>query len=140
MRTINTLDDLRKERIRLQLKSDELQIAIKNDFKELQSWLHPVEKIKQGAEKILFREHNGIFTESMGNLAGFLGRKVIFRNAGFLTKLVVPFLIKNLTTHLVVDNKEKIYSLAIKLLSSFTRKRKEEREHFDEGTASSHFN
>lgn len=135
MRTINTLEDLRKERIRLQLKSEELKIAIKDDVKELQAWLHPVEKIKEGAEKMLFKQHNGILTESMGTLAGFVGRKVIFRNAGFLTKLVVPFLIKNVTTHLVHDNKDKIYSAAINFLSKFAKKRREEHQHFDEGTA-----
>jgi hypothetical protein len=68
-----------------------------------------------------------------------IAKKVLLRNAGFFTKLFIPFLIKNLTKNLVHENKDKILGwVGEMILRVGGRKKQHSNGHhpaFDKGTA-----
>jgi hypothetical protein len=140
MRTINTLQELREERVRLRLQQSVLEAEIKQNIHDLKTWIEPLQIVKRKAGKMLVTEHNGLLSDSMGMLVNLLGKKVLFRNSGFFTRLFIPFLMKNITSNMVHENKDKILSWLINLFAKFTAKHKDTKTYYDEGTVHSDYN
>ncbi len=130
MRRINTLSELRAERKRLYLLKAFLEQEIKKDFKEVKQSLEPMRLFAKGAEKVLVGENNHILSSSAGNVANFLA-KATLKRSGFLSRLVVPYLVKSAASNFVEHNKSNILSWAGVLFSKLTEKKpvKEEKNH-----------
>ncbi|HEX8515482.1 MAG TPA: hypothetical protein VF868_04725 [Bacteroidia bacterium] len=117
MRTINTLAELREERQRLYMRKVFLETEIKKDFSEIKESLKPM--------NILASHDNSIVGSSAGFLAEKLIKNVVLRNSGFITRLIVPFLAKNVASNLAEDNKPKITHWITDLIEKFTHKKAE---------------
>jgi hypothetical protein len=122
MRTINTLEELKEERRRLNMRKDLLETEIKNDFAGIKEDLKPLQLLTKGAGAMLSSKDNGIAGSSAGFLTGFLVKKLILKNSGFLTKLIVPYLAKNVASNVVEENKPKIADWISALISKFAKK------------------
>lgn len=107
MKRIDTLEDLKAERKRLLYRKMNLEREIKNDFREIKQSFEPLQLLTTGAKKTLVNEGNHILSNSMGEVANFLA-KTTLKNSGFLSRLVVPFLVKNVTSNLVENHKSTI--------------------------------
>ncbi|MCW3086191.1 MAG: hypothetical protein JWP12_3557 [Bacteroidetes bacterium] len=128
MRRINTLAELRFEQRALRSKAADLEIVIQNDLQEIKAMFRPLQLVTSGAEKVLTSHNNGILGNSAGLIADFLTRKVLLKNSGFLTKLIVPLLVKNVTSNVVDNNKETIVDWVGGLISRFKDRKKEREE------------
>ena len=117
MRTINTLAEVREERQRLYMRNVFLETEIKKDFSEIKESLKPM--------NILASHDNSIVGSSAGFLAEKLIKNVVLRNSGFITRLIVPFLAKNVASNLAEDNKPKITHWITDLIEKFTHKKAE---------------
>jgi len=122
MRRINTLNDLKAERKRLHSRKTFLEEEIKKDFNEIKQSFEPIRLLAQGAEKTLISENNHLISSSAGQLAKFIARTTL-RRSGFISKLIVPYLIKNATSNFVERNKTKILSFAEILFSKLAEKK-----------------
>ncbi len=125
MRRINTLAELRFEQRALRSKAADLEIEIQNDIQEIKAMFRPLQLVTTGAEKVLTSHNNGILGNSMGLVAGFLARNVLFKNSGFITKLIAPLLVKNATSNVVDYNKETIVDWVGGLISRFRNRKNE---------------
>ena len=128
MRRINTLAELRFEQRALRSKAADLEIEIRNDIQEIKAMFRPLQLVTTGAENVLTSHNNGILGNSAGLVADFLAKNVLFKNSGFLTRLIVPFLVKNVTSNVVDHNKETIVDWVGGLISRFRHRKKEQEE------------
>jgi hypothetical protein len=123
MAKINTLEDLRAEQRNLAARRVFLEGEMKAEFAQLKADLEPLVVLTNGAKKLVMRENGGILGNSFGWLAGEATKKFFVRNAGFLTRMIVPYLVKTTTGNIVEENKSKIAGWIGTLISKFTRQK-----------------
>ena len=117
---IRTYDDLLEEQARLKMLFGAQRELVRQDINEIKLELLPVRKAISVIGKFATRDNRAQLITSFADTMIDIGlRKLIFSKAGFLTKLVLPFIMKNFSSHVINDNKDKIIS---KLSSLFGRK------------------
>ena len=117
---IRTYDDLLEEKARLKMLFSAQRELVRQDINEIKLELMPVRKAISVIGKFATRDNRAQLITSFADTMIDIGlRKLIFSKAGFLTKLVLPFIMKNFSSHVIADNKDKIIS---KLSSLFGRK------------------
>ena len=106
-RSIKTYEDLLQEEQRLvqQLKSQE--VLIREDLAGLKESLKPVGKVYNVLHKMATRDHTGPLA-NFGIDFGIdvLVRRIILARAGWFTKILVPFVIKNYSSHIISDEQK----------------------------------
>lgn len=128
MKRIDTLQELRAERIRLLSRRYELEEAIKQDVKELKAGIAPVLAFSQGAGSFFSGKNNSILGSSAGFLIDLLMKSVVLRNAGFVTRLVVPFLMKFAASGYVNNHKEEVLGWIGRMINKFRGKKDKDPE------------
>ena len=123
MRRINTLDELRAERKRLQAYSLELESDLRSEFRLLKKDLRPMNLLFGGTKKELMEDQNGLISVGAGSLAGFFTKTVLMKRSGFIARLVVPALVGKIAAGIVEKNKIKIMDMVRKMVSKITIKR-----------------
>jgi len=108
MKKIETLFDLKTERIRLNIRKVQLENEIKNDFEALKESFAPLQLITDSAANMLVNKNHGLVNSATSTLIDVILKNVLLRNAGFITRLVLPFIAKNTANNFVSDNKTKI--------------------------------
>jgi len=134
MKRINTIAELKQERIRLMQLQLNLEVEIESDFKELKHSFSPSRLVPAGISRLVTSNNHGILNESVSMLVDLLIRRGLLRNAGFISRLVVPMLARNAAGNLISDNKTKIINWLGDLISKKKNKRKEPDELFDQST------
>ena len=120
IKQIRTYDDLLEEQARLKMLFSAQRELVRQDINEIKLELMPVRKAISVIGKFATRDNRAQLITSFADTMIDIGlRKLIFSKAGFLTKLVLPFIIKNFSSHVIADNKDKIIS---KLSSLFGKK------------------
>lgn len=123
MTKINSLADLKIEQKRLHLRRLVLETEIINDLEKLKEELEPLKSFTKSAGNVLLSKNNGILGNSLGSIANFITKNVLLKNSGFITRLIVPYLVKNSTSNLVENNKSKITDWVDILISKFAKKK-----------------
>ena len=135
---IRTYDDLLEEKTRLKLLLGAQKELVRQDVNLLKEELVPVRRAITMVGKFATKDNrNWIMTTAADTIIDLVIRKMVLSKAGFITKLAVPFFMKNFSSHVIADNKSKIIS---KLSSWFGKKNvngkapvsKEDKEHFAE--------
>lgn len=141
MRKIENLAQLKAEQKRLRAKREMLEVEIENNFNEIKHDLSPLALINKGAKKALVSDQFGIVNTSVGGIIDFLLKKVLLRNSGLITRLVIPFLAKNLSRNYVHDNKTKILGWFGSLITNLGKKKHHENGHdvYEKATADINF-
>ncbi|MGB8193266.1 MAG: hypothetical protein WCF67_15155 [Chitinophagaceae bacterium] len=107
---ITTYDDLLRERQRLQQKLVLEKADLKYHFEILQDKLSPVEKIVGVVKNITTPDTRNPFINTGLNLTiDMLLRNFYMAKVGWLPKLVVPFVLKNLSSNLVNKKGKSIF-------------------------------
>jgi hypothetical protein len=122
MRRINTLSELRAEQKRLKSRRLFLEAEIKKEFRELKESLEPASLLKNTARRSLEGENSKFLGTSAGNIANFLA-KLTLKRSGLISRLVIPFLVKNVTSNLIEKNKGQLVSWLGGVVSKFTEKK-----------------
>lgn len=121
---INTYEDLLEEQKRLQLLLHTQKQIIRQDVRNIKDELAPVKTAINYIGKFTTRDaSNPLINGTVNTAIDLLIRKVILGRAGWITKLVVPFIIKNFASHAIDDKKDSILK---KVLSWFGGKKKKE--------------
>lgn len=141
MKTINTLSELHAERLRLKVQQSrfekEIISSVEDIRNELSSYMQPLKTMKDSAGKLLINDSHGIVPDVIGSLVNLIGRKLIFRNAGIVTKFVLPYMMRNLTSNFIGKNKDKILIWALELFSGSANKEKSPL--YDKGTVNADY-
>lgn len=135
---IRTYEDLLEEKARLKLLLNAQKELVRQDINQLKQELAPVRSAISMVGKLTTKENRyDILTIAADTVIDLVVRKMVLSKAGFITKLAVPFFMKNFSSHVIADNKDKIIS---KLASWFGKKNvngketipKEEKDHLAE--------
>ena len=110
MNNITTYNDLVQEKQRLSLLLEERKILVKTEFEEIKLKLKPLTNIVEVVEKMSTKDtSNPLVNAGIGMGVNFLLKNVLLRNAGWITRLILPVLAKNYLSH-EVEEKNNVFS------------------------------
>lgn len=135
MKRVDTLEELKRERARLNLQRASLETIIADNFATVKKYLKPVQMVKEGAENALFNKNRGVIYDLVGIVTNTVIRNFVLRNKNFLVRLIVPILIRNTVNNLLYENHEKIFSWLTTLLLKRGHNHHDE-YYYDRSTAS----
>jgi hypothetical protein len=112
---INTYGDLLRQEEQLEELLKAQKELLVYDLREIKEHLKPASAALSFISKVTTREKGSfLVNESANKLIDLVVKKLILGKAGWLTRLTVPFLIKNYSSHFIADHKddwtEKLFS------------------------------
>jgi hypothetical protein len=112
---INSYEDLEKERQRLMQKLRSHEELIKVDMAGVREGLKPFGKAMETVNKMATRDNTApIFNFGMEMGIDLFVRKFLLARAGWLTKIVIPFLVKNYSSHFIGEEKREALMKKVK--------------------------
>lgn len=103
---IKTYKDLLEEKGRLENLLNQQQQIVRDDLKQLGEELKPVKSALDTAGKFFTRDnHNLLLNAGANTLIDVLIKRVLLSKTGWITRLVVPFLVKNYSSHIISEKK-----------------------------------
>jgi hypothetical protein len=126
MSRIKTYADLEAEKLRLMALLRNHEEAIKADMVNVREGLQPVSNALKVINKMATRD-NRVPVMNFGVEMGIdlLVRRVLLGRAGWFAKIVVPYLIKNYTSHFLGDEKKQALLSKVRNLFKKLRPRPE---------------
>ena len=118
-RKIRTYEDLEREEQLLEdlLRSQKELIQIEVNL--LKEQLKPAQTALQFVGKITTADkHNPLLTGGANTIIDTVLKNFVLARSGWITKMLVPFFIKNYSSHLIADNKDNIISKVVSIFSS----------------------
>lgn len=127
-KSIKTYDDLLQEEQRLTAQLATYKGLIKEDIAAVKAGLNPVKRVVTTAKNLFTFDDNGPLL-NFGLRFGtdvFL-RKLLLGRAGWIAKVIVPYLVKNYSSHLITESQRKAVAKTVsKFLSKIMMKKKKE--------------
>ncbi len=108
MKKIETYRQLEEEKQFTKRKIAQLEFLIEEDVAQIKASLHPWTNAGHAVRNMVSSDKDGIMGESIGLTVDTLIKKLLLRKSGWITKLVVSFLVKNFAKNLVSKNAENI--------------------------------
>ena len=106
-KTIKTYQDLVEEKEKLEGLLKAQKELIRYDLQLLKTEFNPVFRSARLMGKLFTRDKkHSLLSNGAETVIDFMFKKVILNKAGWVAKLVVPFLMKNVSSHVVADNKD----------------------------------
>src|SRR5688572_10037023 len=106
MSSIRTYEDLEAEEKRLQALLYSHKENIKDSFALVKQGLNPFRKAANTVKKLFSRDRsNPLMSVGVGLGVDVLLRRFLLAKSGWLTKIVLPFLIRNYSTHFLKEQK-----------------------------------
>jgi hypothetical protein len=122
MNKIRTYNDLLKEEQRLELHLKVQEAVIRKDLADFRENVEPVRKIFSTAQKIFTRDNRvPVFNIGLELLIDILLRRFILKRAGWIAKSIVPYVVKNYSSHIRGEEKRK--ALVKKIRDVFSKLR-----------------
>jgi hypothetical protein len=129
-KTIRTYKDMLDEKKRLQELLVEQKQLVRNDIMEIKESLRPVHSALSFAGKLVTREKGNFFLNAGANtLIDLVIKKLVLSRAGWFTKLVVPFLAKNYSSHIISEKKDALLKKLFSWIGKRNANGKEEEVH-----------
>jgi hypothetical protein len=123
---INSYQDLVEEKTRLEALLSAQKELVRQDVNEIREELAPLKTAVTWIGKVTTKDKgNWLMTATADTIIDIVLKKMVLSKAGWITKLVVPFFMKNFSSHVIADNKNKIVSA----LSSFLSKKNGKMKH-----------
>jgi hypothetical protein len=108
MNKIRTYKDLLEEEQRLQLQLKAQEVLIRQDLADMKENIEPVRKLFNTVQKIFTRDNRvPVFNVGLELVIDILLRRFILRRAGWFAKSIVPYLVKNYSSHIIGEEKRK---------------------------------
>jgi len=103
---IKTYKDLLEEKERLENLLKSQKQIVRDDMKQLGEHLEPVKSAFTTASKFFTRDnHNLLLNAGANTLIDIFIKRFILSKTGWFTRLVVPFLVKNYSSHIISEKK-----------------------------------
>jgi hypothetical protein len=113
---IKTYKDLLDEKERLQSLLSVQKQVLRDDFRQIKLEIEPLRNVASFAGKLVTREKDmWVLNTGANTVIDLVFKKLILSRAGWLTKTIIPFVLKNYSSHVLSENKvpilKKIFSL-----------------------------
>jgi len=127
-REIKTYDDLLQEEQRLTVQMNSYKELIKEDITGIRQGLNPLKRGAKMVKGLFSRDDNGPLLNFGLNFGmDVLLRRILLGRAGWVTKVMVPYLVKNYASHLITEDQRKNVGKTVsKFISKLLMKRKKE--------------
>lgn len=110
MSKIRTYQDLLEEKKQLEGELAQKRELIRKDVAELKQELKPITDIMSGLGKITAKgKANPLLSIGIGLIGDVLLKNILLPRGGWITRLVVPFLAKNFSTHVLNKDGKSIF-------------------------------
>ena len=101
-------DDLLKEKQQLEVLLQAQKQVIHYDVEEIKLKLQPVKETLEFVKKITTRDRTNLLLDLGSDIAiNTLIKNFVLSRAGWLTKTIVPFFLKNYSSHFIAEQKDK---------------------------------
>jgi hypothetical protein len=109
-RYIQSYEDLLGEKERLQALLKVQKEAIRQDIREIKEELEPIRSLISLAARLVTRDNsNPVLNAGANTLIDLVVKKLLLSRFGWLSRLVIPFLLKNYSSHFISENKGNIF-------------------------------
>lgn len=121
---ITTYEELLLEKHRLKVQLHGQKELLRQDIDAIKLQLEPVQKAISFVGKLTTKDAgNPLLNGAMNTLIDLVVKNVVLARAGWFMRLVVPFFMKNFSSHIVDEKKDKILH---KIFSWFNKKDKQD--------------
>jgi hypothetical protein len=129
-RSIKTYEDLLQEEQRLTAQLASYKGVIREDIAALKTSLNPIKRVASTVKNLFtFGDNGPLLNFGLKFGTDVFLRRLLLGRAGWIAKVVVPYLIKNYASHLVTEGQRKAIAKTVSnLISKFMMKKK--KEHF----------
>ena len=119
-KSVKTYEDLLQEEQQLMLQLKSHEALIRKDIAGIKESLKPAGKVLNVLNKMVTRDHTGPFaTFGIDFSIDLLIRKLLLAKAGWFTKILIPFVVKNYSSHIISE--EQRLKLAQKIQNFFNK-------------------
>jgi hypothetical protein len=105
---IQNLDDIRAERARLKNKIEITRTSLRQEFGAIKKELSPINQALGVVSDVLTTPRKGLLSIGVGFGVDAVLKRVVLARAGWLPRLVVPFLVKNVATNYISKHKTSV--------------------------------
>ena len=125
----NSYDDLLKEKQQLEILLEAQKQVIRYDIQELKAQLQPLKDAIDFIGKITTKDKTSLLLNLGSDIAiNTIVKGFILSRAGWFTKTVVPFFLKNYSSHFLAEQKEKWFEKLSSWISHRNGKEKKKEE------------
>jgi len=101
-------NDLLKEKQQLEVLLQAQKQVIRYDVEEIKLKLQPIKESLEFVKKITSRDRTNLLLDLGSDIAiNTFIKNFILSKAGWLTRIVIPFFLKNYSSHFLADQKDK---------------------------------
>ena len=134
-RKIKNIKDLRAEKTRLKLELSVAEEALREDLKWVREELRPVRIAGGLLNKAFGNKQHGLIKDGVKITVDTLVKDLLLAKSGWVTRLVVPWLVKNLSSNYLAEKSPEIFGILRNLIKK-ARKTTGNHDpgHFDKST------
>ena len=115
-------DDIQIERARLENQMQLSKLNIRNELAAIKTEINPVRQAVGFIGDVFTTPQKGLLSLGVGLGVDVILRRGLLARAGWITKLVVPFLVRNMASNLISKNRESLLENGLKWLKNTTAK------------------
>lgn len=124
---ISSYKDLLEEKQQLEILLQAQKEVIHYDIQELKAKLQPLKDAVEFVKKITTKDKTNILLNIGSDIAiNTFVKKFILSRAGWLTKLIIPYFLRNYSSHFLAEQKDKWFDILKNWLSHKNGKEHEE--------------
>ena len=124
-RKIRSYDDLEREEQLLEELLQAQKQLVQLDIQQLKAQLKPASMALQFVSKLTTMDKsNPLLNQGANTAIDFLLKKIVLSRAGWITKMLVPLVVKNYSSHFIADHKQDIVQKIFSLFSGKNGKAK----------------
>lgn len=136
---IDSLNAIKIERTRLKMQIEDAEEKLKEDFNWMLDELRPLNAISKGVGSIFNTRNNGLVGDTIGAGIGLLVNKIFLKNSSWIMRILVPQILKNISSNMLADRQVNILSVAKDLIHKFRTARHSGNGLYDRSTAQSNY-
>ena len=120
---IESLEDVRAERARLKNQIETSRTRLRHEFGLIKTELNPVSQALGVVTDAFTSPRKGLLSLGVGFGVDTVIKNVVLARAGWLPRLVVPFLVKNVATNYISKNKSSVVENMLGWVKKSTQKK-----------------
>lgn len=119
---LETLDDVRAERARLKNQLELSRVKMHNNLTAIKTEFNPARQAVGALSDLLTTPKKGLLNVGVGIGVDLILRRGLLARAGWLPRLVVPFIARNIATNLILKNRTSLLENALIWVKKKTEK------------------
>lgn len=119
---LETLDDVRAERARLKNQLELSRVKMHNNVTAIKTEINPARQAVGALSDLLTTPKKGLLNVGVGIGIDMILRRGLLARAGWLPRLVVPFIARNVATNLIQKNRTSLLENALIWVKKKTEK------------------